>query len=140
MILPYTVVGVSGAMFCSRYLNLLNLGDEAAKGLGVPVERVRFALIVLAALLAASAVSVAGLLGFVGLVPQDNNMERELTVEEALTIYGRLFAVPCLTRYCTHWSICFLLGWEWAGDRGWAMSISVAFFIWGVALIRNYSE
>ena len=76
----------------------------------------------------------------VGLVPQDNNMERELTVEEALTIYGRLFAVPCLTRYCTHWSICFLLGWEWAGDRGWAMSISVAFFIWGVALIRNYSE
>ena len=68
MILPYTVVGVSGAMFCSRYLNLLNLGDEAAKGLGVPVERVRFALIALAALLAASAVSVAGLLGFVGLI------------------------------------------------------------------------
>lgn len=68
MVLPHTVLGVAGAMFCSRYLNLLNLGDEAAKGLGVPVERVRFALIALAALLAASAVSVAGLLGFVGLI------------------------------------------------------------------------
>lgn len=34
----------------------------------------------------------------VGLVPQDNNLERELTVEEALTIYGRLFAVPGLKR------------------------------------------
>lgn len=31
-----------------------------------------------------------------GLVPQENNMERELTVEEALTIYGKLFAAPCL--------------------------------------------
>ena len=29
----------------------------------------------------------------VGLAPQDNNMERELTVEEALSVYGRLFGV-----------------------------------------------
>lgn len=68
MILPYTAVGVMGSLWGSRYLNLLSLGDEAAKGLGVPVERVRFVLIALAALLAASAVSVAGLLGFVGLI------------------------------------------------------------------------
>jgi ABC-2 type transport system ATP-binding protein len=32
----------------------------------------------------------------VGLVPQDNNLERELTVEEALRVYGRLFAIPDL--------------------------------------------
>ncbi|BBB92168.1 MAG TPA: ABC transporter ATP-binding protein [Methylomusa anaerophila] len=32
----------------------------------------------------------------VGFVPQDNNLERELTVEEVLFIYGRLFAVPNL--------------------------------------------
>ena len=32
----------------------------------------------------------------VGLAPQDNNMERELTVEEALSVYGRLFGVPQL--------------------------------------------
>jgi iron complex transport system permease protein len=68
MILPYTLLGCAGALYGSRYLNILNLGDDAAKGLGVPVERVRFLFIVLAALLAASAVSVAGMLGFVGLI------------------------------------------------------------------------
>lgn len=47
---------------------MLQLGDEVAKGIGVNVERARTLLLVLAALLAASAVSVAGMLGFVGLV------------------------------------------------------------------------
>lgn len=68
MILPYTCCGLAGALLGGRYLNLLNLGDDAAKGLGVRVEVVRVALTALAALLAASAVSVAGLLGFVGLI------------------------------------------------------------------------
>ena len=44
------------------------IGDDIAKGLGVNVELVRILLTTTAALLAASAVSVAGLLGFVGLV------------------------------------------------------------------------
>ncbi|CUH97698.1 putative membrane protein [Propionispora sp. 2/2-37] len=68
LILPYTLVGAAGVIVSSRYLNLLQLGDEVAKSLGVRVQRVRFGLIALAALLAASAVSVAGLLGFVGLI------------------------------------------------------------------------
>ena len=34
----------------------------------------------------------------VGLAPQDNNMERELTVEETLTVYGRMFGVFQLKR------------------------------------------
>lgn len=68
MILPYSLVGVMGVMLSSRYLNLLQLGDEVAKSLGTRVQTVRLGLVVLAALLAASAVSVAGLLGFVGLI------------------------------------------------------------------------
>ena len=52
----------------SEKLNILALGDETAKGLGLKVERVRFIFIALAALLAAAAVSIAGLLGFVGLI------------------------------------------------------------------------
>lgn len=32
----------------------------------------------------------------VGIVPQDSNLERELTVTEALTVYGRLFNLDCL--------------------------------------------
>ncbi|SFM11877.1 FecCD family ABC transporter permease [Pelosinus propionicus] len=68
MILPYSLIGVLGAMLSYRQLNALQLGDEVAKGLGIRVEKARFFLVILAALLAASAVSVAGLLGFVGLI------------------------------------------------------------------------
>ncbi|HWR06228.1 iron ABC transporter permease [Sporomusa sp.] len=68
MILPYSFIGILGAVLSYRYLNTLQLGDEVAKGLGIRVETARFTLVVLAALLAASAVSVAGLLGFVGLI------------------------------------------------------------------------
>ena len=46
----------------------LQLGDDVAKGLGVNVELVRLVFTAIGALLAASAVSVAGLLGFVGLI------------------------------------------------------------------------
>ncbi|MEN6413844.1 MAG: iron ABC transporter permease [Veillonellales bacterium] len=67
-ILPYTLLGAVLALFSSRSLNILELGDEVAAGLGLAVERTRLAMTALAALLAASAVSVAGLLGFVGLV------------------------------------------------------------------------
>lgn len=68
MILPYSLIGVLGVTLSARYLNLLQLGDEVAKSLGTQVQAVRLGLVVLAALLAASAVSVAGLLGFVGLI------------------------------------------------------------------------
>lgn len=68
MILPYSFVGVLGAFAGYRCLNILQLGDEVAKGLGTRVETARFLFVALAALLAASAVSVAGLLGFVGLI------------------------------------------------------------------------
>lgn len=68
MILPYSVVGLLGAVVGSRYLNILALGDDIARGLGLHVERIKFLLTILAALLAASAVSVVGLLGFVGLI------------------------------------------------------------------------
>ena len=46
----------------------MQLGDDVAKGLGVNVELVRLVFTAIGALLAASAVSVAGLLGFVGLI------------------------------------------------------------------------
>ncbi len=65
---PYMAVGLVAALFLSRRLNILALGDEVAAGLGIRVERTRLLLLAAAALLAASAVSVAGLLGFVGLI------------------------------------------------------------------------
>lgn len=68
IIVPYAVVGLILAVLSSHYLNILQLGDDMAKGLGVHVEITRIVLTAIAALLAASAVSVVGLLGFVGLV------------------------------------------------------------------------
>lgn len=67
-ILPYTVFGLICAVLMSQKLNILILGDDVARGLGLNVEATRLAYTALAALLAASAVSVVGLLGFVGLI------------------------------------------------------------------------
>lgn len=68
IILPYAVIGFILAFCGARYLNILQLGDDVAKGIGVNVELVRLVFTAIGALLAASAVSVAGLLGFVGLI------------------------------------------------------------------------
>ena len=68
IILPYAIAGVLLAFIGAAYLNILQLGDEMARGLGVNVEVTRIAMTAVAALLAASAVSVVGLLGFVGLI------------------------------------------------------------------------
>ncbi len=65
---PYTVLGLLLAFCGAKALTILSLGDETARGLGLPVEKVRFLMTAVAALLAAGAVSIAGLIGFVGLV------------------------------------------------------------------------
>lgn len=56
-------------LFClANDLDVLTLGDDTAKSLGMNVKRMRTAFLMLAALLAGAAVSFAGLLGFVGLI------------------------------------------------------------------------
>lgn len=68
VLLPYAIVGLIFACMGAKRLTILSLGDEAAKGLGLKVEQTRFMMTAVAALLAAGAVSIAGLIGFVGLV------------------------------------------------------------------------
>ncbi len=68
LILPYTIIAGLLCLLLSNQINLLLLGDEVATGLGLSVEKYRLILIALSSLLAASAVSVAGLLGFIGLI------------------------------------------------------------------------
>lgn len=63
-----TLVVVPVLLLASRHLNVLLLGEETARSLGMPVEYVRLGLSTLAILAAATAVAVAGLVGFVGLV------------------------------------------------------------------------
>ena len=68
IILPYAIIGSILALMGTKHLNILQLGDEVAKGLGQRVDLVRTLMTAVAALLAASAVCVVGLLGFVGLI------------------------------------------------------------------------
>jgi iron complex transport system permease protein len=65
---PLFVLGIGGLMLFSRQLNLLSLGDEEAKSLGIAVGRTRLALIAISTILCAATVSIAGLVGWVGLI------------------------------------------------------------------------
>ncbi|MBD9185415.1 MAG: iron ABC transporter permease [Clostridiales bacterium] len=67
MVTPYFLAGTVLALLYANKLNVIMMGDELATSLGVDVDRVRMALIAISSLLAASAVSVAGLISFVGL-------------------------------------------------------------------------
>lgn len=68
MLLIYIIIGGTGLFYISHSLNVLTLGDESAMHLGVEVERVKILTIVFATLVTAAAVSVSGLIGFVGLM------------------------------------------------------------------------
>ncbi|MCL7423545.1 iron ABC transporter permease [Streptomyces sp. YS415] len=67
-VLPCAALGLVVAPLYSRRLDLLALGERPARHLGVEVERLRITLVFVIALLTAAAVSVSGIIGFVGLV------------------------------------------------------------------------
>lgn len=68
MVGPYVAIALVVGCLLARPLNLLTLGDDLAIGLGSSLLRSRLLIGAIASLLAASAVSMAGLIGFVGLV------------------------------------------------------------------------
>jgi iron complex transport system permease protein len=65
---PYSLFGLAVAVFISPKLNLFGLGDEVASSVGLRVGFYRSVILLTAAVLAGSAVSVAGTIGFIGLV------------------------------------------------------------------------
>ncbi|AIY80267.1 iron ABC transporter permease [Clostridium botulinum] len=67
-VLPFILIFTLLTMYKARYLDVLNLGDEVATGLGVEVEKERRTLIIYAVILAGVATSVAGSIAFLGLV------------------------------------------------------------------------
>lgn len=64
----YAGVGLVLAFLSIKSANMLQLGDEMAKSLGAKVSMIRICLSAVSAFLAAATVSVAGMIGFVGLV------------------------------------------------------------------------
>ena len=68
VIAPLVIGGIIGARFFTFHLNAFSLGEEGAAYLGIEVERDKMLILALGSLLTAAAVSISGLVGFVGLV------------------------------------------------------------------------
>lgn len=85
----------------SNELDVLTLGDENAKGLGQNTERMRIVFLILSALLAGAAVSIAGLLSFVGLIVP--HMVRRIATNQSkhllplCALFGAGFVTLCDT-------------------------------------------
>lgn len=62
------VAGVIGLFFLSPQLNIISVGYYDARSVGVPVEKIELAAFAIAAFITAVAVSLSGLIGFVGLI------------------------------------------------------------------------
>ncbi|WP_280239526.1 FecCD family ABC transporter permease [Nocardia abscessus] len=68
VVAPLTAVGVAAAVLLAPRLDLLALGESAARHLGVDVERLRRNVIVVVAVLATAGVAFTGIILFVGLI------------------------------------------------------------------------
>jgi iron complex transport system permease protein len=68
LILPYVLVSTVVLLAHRRLLDVLRLGEEEATTLGVHPQRVRIVVVAAATLGTAAAVSVSGLIGFVGII------------------------------------------------------------------------
>jgi iron complex transport system permease protein len=68
LILPYVAVSAIALLAHRRLLDVLRVGEHEATTLGVNVARLRLAVVVAATLGVAAAVSVSGLIGFVGII------------------------------------------------------------------------
>ncbi len=68
VITAYALLGLVLAFCCIKSANILQLGDDVARSLGVNVSVVRILLSAVGAFLAAATVAVAGMIGFIGLV------------------------------------------------------------------------
>lgn len=65
---PYVLAGLAAALWFGRDLDLMALGDEGARQMGVHVKVVRRSLLISASVLTGACVAVSGVIGFVGLV------------------------------------------------------------------------
>ena len=68
LILPWAVISIPLALLCARPLNVLKLGDDVARGLGLPVFHFRVLILVLSTALVAAVVAVCGPISFIALL------------------------------------------------------------------------
>lgn len=65
---PFALAGLVPLYLLRWRMNLLSLSDDEARALGVPVARLRFAVVCAATLMTAAAVAISGIIGWVGLL------------------------------------------------------------------------
>lgn len=66
-VFPFLAVGLIGALVMSRQLNVMSMGEDTAKGLGLHTGRVHLVSAILVVMMTGAAVAAAGPIGFVGL-------------------------------------------------------------------------
>ena len=94
----YVVLGLALLFGEARHLNLLSLGEEPAKGLGLEVERIKRVIFFTSALLTGAVVAVSGLIGFVGMIiPHGVRMvlgpDHRLVLPAAALVGGTFLAI-----------------------------------------------
>lgn len=101
LLMPFTIVGIIIIFLFSRDLNIMLLGDETAKNLGIEVDKIRKILLFICTVLVAGIVSVSGIIGFIGLIiPHIVRMifgVNYRTVVLFSALYGSIFLIFCDT-------------------------------------------
>ena len=65
---PLILAGIIGLVLIRWRINIVSLGEEEARALGVQTERIRAGVIICATVISACAVSISGIIGWIGLV------------------------------------------------------------------------
>jgi iron complex transport system permease protein len=98
-ITPFIIAGIVLSYLFSRDLNMMSMGEDTAQHLGVNTERTKKILLAIGAMMTAAAVSVSGLIGFVGLmIPHITRIimgpDHRLLLP-ASVIIGAIFLIVC---------------------------------------------
>jgi iron complex transport system permease protein len=97
--LPFIITGIILCYFFARDLNMMSLGEDTAQHLGVNTERSKKILLAVASMMTAAAVSISGLIAFVGLmIPHITRLiigpDHRLLIP-ASVIVGAIFLILC---------------------------------------------
>jgi iron complex transport system permease protein len=68
LISPFVIIGLGVMLYFARDLNTIALGEDQAKHLGVEIETLKKIMLVCVSLMTAAAVSISGIIGFIGLI------------------------------------------------------------------------
>jgi iron complex transport system permease protein len=98
-VFPFIIVGIILSYFFSRDLNMIALGEDTAQHLGVNTETTKKILLTLGSMMTAAAVSISGLIGFVGLmIPHITRLiigpDHRILLPASI-IVGAIFLVVC---------------------------------------------